>query len=415
MNWEYFVALAAVIAGLRQQLGEVVGWFRGLVFRRVRMSGGTASMVLRLLEGDKGASEPAYAYSSDYFVHPLGRRARIVYERRNKSGSRLVWCGRAPAWFSTSDKDAGFESSFTFVRGTINWDALLVRSAEFEDSFERESGRFKVVYHHGRTLGGEIAEQKKREADDSKSIVWGADSDRLLKWKPEDIGGRKHDTTIDDLALMPEIADVVREARQWHTSKNWYAERRLPWRRGFLFHGAPGTGKTTLARELAADMNVPIHVLDLASMSNEDLRGAWEEATSDAPCMVLLEDIDGVFQGRTNVATGGGMMSSGGLTFDCLLNCVDGVERADGVCLVITTNVPEAVDEALKRPGRVDRSVEFMALDFVRRLKLAEGILGVGAASTQIAHDTDGKSAAAVTEACCRVAVAERFAEGAYR
>lgn len=125
----------------------------------------------------------------------------------------------------------------------------------------------------------------------------------------------------------------------------------------------------------------------------------------------MLEDIDGVFQGRKNTAKSGGMMSSGGLTFDALLNCIDGVERADGVLLIVTTNHPDTVDPALMRAGRVDRVVTFGALDYARRVELARRILGAGEAADRIAIESGDVPAARFVEMCCRVAL-ERVFEG---
>jgi SpoVK/Ycf46/Vps4 family AAA+-type ATPase len=129
--------------------------------------------------------------------------------------------------------------------------------------------------------------------------------------------------------------------------------------------------------------------------------------TNETPCIALIEDIDAVFQGRDNLITDGGM---GGLTFDCLLNCIDGVERSDGVLLILTTNHVEAIDDALiKRPGRVDKVVEFGPLDFEGRLKLTRRILGDEESAVRVAEEGEGTSAAELQERCFRIAVQRRF------
>ena len=94
------------------------------------------------------------------------------------------------------------------------------------------------------------------------------------------------------------------------------------------------------------------------------------------PCVALFEDIDAVFEGRENKV-------GGHLTFDCLLNCIDGIERTDGVLLVITTNHLDRLDPALgvpsaqvsTRPGRIDRVLELHGLDDAGRLHLCKRIL----------------------------------------
>src|SRR5262249_17055432 len=151
-----------------------------------------------------------------------------------------------------------------------------------------------------------------------------------------------------NLIYPQRIKDLIREIELWRTSRQWYVDRGIPWKRGWLLYGPPGTGKTALARAFAEDLNMPIYVFNLAEMSNLELIKAWGEMKGNAPCRALIEDIDNVSQGRENVARKGGgllplMLASRNdnnnnnnneerksytpLTFDCLLNCLDGVER----------------------------------------------------------------------------------------
>lgn len=88
----------------------------------------------------------------------------------------------------------------------------------------------------------------------------------------------------------------------------------------------------------------------------------------EVPCIALIEDLDAVFHGRENIA-------GEYLTFDCLLNCLDGVERSDDVFLVVTTNHAETLDAALTRPGRLDRILELTNPDLDGRFKLCKRIL----------------------------------------
>jgi SpoVK/Ycf46/Vps4 family AAA+-type ATPase len=186
-------------------------------------------------------------------------------------------------------------------------------------------------------------------------------------------------------------------------------EKGIPWKRGWLLYGPPGTGKTALARAFAEDLNMPIYVFNLAEMSNHDLIQAWTEMQVNVPCIALIEDIDNVFHGRENVTRKGGLMSMlyaprkegddgkkgvaglTPLTFDCLLNCLDGVERADGVFTIISTNDIGKVDPALgqprklpdgtlefisTRPGRIDKAVELTFMESADKKRMAQRILG---------------------------------------
>ena len=137
---------------------------------------------------------------------------------------------------------------------------------------------------------------------------------------------------------------MVEEVRRWLKSEDWHKARGIPWRRGWLLHGGPGTGKTSLVRAIAEDFDLPVYVFDLATLFNNELQIEWQKMLSCVPCVALFEDIDAVFEGRENKV-------GGHLTFDCLLNCVDGIERTDGVLLVITTNHLDRLDAALGVPS----------------------------------------------------------------
>lgn len=434
LSWELLVVLAGAVAGAWGHIKSLTGWMSGLVMCQRRMDQSTCGLLLSYLAQGRAtaARAPAYESENHFYIRPLGRFGRIIFQNLCMSGSQVLGIGRCggrgwrPLWVAKAkDDEVGDQFPFLakFIRGTVDWDALLVAASEWEDREKakplKNSTRYRVVYHYGKSLGGEIAQQRREEEGKRTPTraysTWNAQcGDRLLRFQPEDIGAPPT-VSIDGLAVMPQLQPVIDRARRWFASQQWYQARKMPWRFGVLYHGLKGTGKTTLAREQAAEFGIPIHVLDLASMSNEDLRDAWTEAVDDAPCMVLVEDIDAVFRGRENVSPGGGLMASGGLTFDCLLNCVDGVERADGVMLVMTTNHPEHLDSALTRAGRIDWQVEFVPLDFERRLKVARAILGDSPDGDELAHkvaaDSPDVPATDFTKVCCDIALARMFGD----
>ena len=127
-----------------------------------------------------------------------------------------------------------------------------------------------------------------------------------------------------------------------------------------------------LAQALAEELTCR-YQYDLATSTTTNY-DAWARMLGSTPCMALFEDIDAVFRGRETLR--------GDLTFDCLLNCLDGIEQADGVLTVITTNHPEALDAALcgdicgtsvSRPGRIDRALAPYGVDAAGRHKPASG------------------------------------------
>src|SRR5262245_25038050 len=221
---------------------------------------------------------------------------------------------------------------------------------------------------------------------------------RLLGITPEQLGKAplSKGRALDNLIFPQRVKDLIHEIELWRTSRDWYTDKGISWKRGWLLYGPPGTGKTALARAFAEDLNMPIYVFNLAEMSNAELMKTWGEMQVNVPCIALMEDIDNVFHGRENVVRRSGLMPLmlptpkkegddtprnpfAPLTFDCRFNCLDGVERSDGIFTIVTTNDISKVDPALgqprklpdgtvefisTRPGRIDKAVE---LSFMER------------------------------------------------
>ena len=167
----------------------------------------------------------------------------------------------------------------------------------------------------------------------------------------------------------------------------WYANRGIPLRRGYLFHGPPGTGKTSLSFALAGVFGLDIYVISLLepTLTEEDLSALFNSLPRR--CVVLLEDIDtaGLSRGpdggpdavdgkadggarndwkvsdlaRELRKQGNDASDKKGISLSGLLNAIDGVASHEGRVLIMTTNKPETLDEALIRPGRVDLQVGF--------------------------------------------------------
>lgn len=340
-------------------------------------------------------SNPMYSASNRW----LSRQAAYacVFVSMPLHGSGRFSKNGIPLWYSCKNDSEGTSKEycfyFKFLRWTVNWHKLTQCAATFEDS--AMTHRFYVRWHHGAIGlpegGGPLDTDEGTEPDSPGCHTY-------LHYNEEDIKNPSPKLDLHQMVIGREQQRVIDEVQFWFRSREWYQERTIPWRRGYALTGPRGTGKTSLIRAIGEELNIPIHVFDIPSMTNADLRRAWSNATRTAPAIVLLEDFDNVFNGRENIAQGSLV------TFDCLLNCLDGVEKKDGILTFVTTNHPEKLDSALiGRRGRIDRVVEFTGLDDDGKRQISMRILGrelnVEGADTPSDYQ----------ERCIQEALSERF------
>jgi hypothetical protein len=370
-------------------------------------------------------------YGASYEHQRDGRYGLIPYEIYG-SRNMIFWNGWWPFLYSNeverkaranagkNNENSNSEASkvystITFLRGTLDVEEILrhacdrVNRAAWTAATAEEEAKSRFVIHYVPGRGKE--EDGNWDGWDNNGLPWYQQGHfRLLAHKPEQLGkGAMHaGSALANLIFPRRVKELIKEIELWRNNRQWYRDKGIPWKRGWLLYGPPGTGKTALARAFAEDLNLPIYVFILAEMGNHELMRAWTEMQVNVPCIALIEDIDNVFHGRENVARKHGLMplmltadrkddNKGErrpltpLTFDCLLNCLDGVERADGVFTIITTNDVTKVDPALgqprqavdgkvefisTRPGRIDKAVELTWMEPDDKKQMAQRILG---------------------------------------
>ena len=360
--------------------------------------------------------------------------------------------------------------NYSYIMYTPRWSKeyvdILDASAEFKSNKDEDEEVNKFVVKHVSGSGKGTANfliEKERSLKESTGEKADAATEAELadpfstlipvKWDKDNIGQLIYHNSLEMMSLNQELEDVLEEIQFWIDHQEWYEERGIPWKRGFLFYGKPGTGKTMFTRALAEKLNLPLLIFDLASMDSTEFRHAWSQLLPRR--IALFEDFDAVFHKRTP-------LHDNGLDFSTILNALDGADKKQGVLTIITTNHPEKLDFALggpidgvikktkagkfvivdkesnklvddggligystdeeaatalkfnggklpSRPGRVDRSVEFVPLDKPGRLKLALRIMKDPAWAEKMVELGANDSAAQLQERCFRTALEVLF------
>lgn len=198
-------------------------------------------------------------------------------------------------------------------------------------------------------------------------------------------------------AILADVEEYMSES-----TKIFYADHGIPYRRGYLFHGPPGCGKTSFCLALASKFNLDVYVLTLLDrdLNDTDLMSLLNQLPT--PCLLLLEDIDeaglsrkktfssGSKPRRSKSRRGQGVVEPPSntndelnsdddetqpktqVTLSGLLNAIDGVAAPEGHILIMTTNKPHELDDALVRAGRISVRIAFDNADRTQAAQIFE-------------------------------------------
>lgn len=387
-------------------LKQGFSYISSLIITSVEMDRDLTAAVISYSSSNKIRSPLGVKYYSGHnlYVHPKRATETVVMEVI-KNNMSLIKHGKGYALLFIKSNDISLKS----IRGCFDVEGYMLAAVEHYNSkikriesnygdkpvYKRTNSRFKMVrigHCENKFSNKNSGDENSKPVDPSpvrtnQEIVEliQAGIFRLLRWNQEDLVTKPEEgqTPFTGYPFPAKVHSAIKDLECWIKNEKWFRSRSIPWKRGWLLHGQPGTGKSTLTKAIGMAFDLPIFIFDLNGMTNEELTDKWDNMVlANTPCIVLIEDIDNVFHGRTYV--GAKTMNSPHLTFDCLLNCISGIKQSDGVCLIITTNHLDKVDSALgipnsdgvsSRPGRVDKVIELGLMESEQRIQLANHIL----------------------------------------
>jgi cell division protease FtsH len=224
---------------------------------------------------------------------------------------------------------------------------------------------------------------RQMQAGGTKAMSFGKSKARLLSPDEKKV-------TFADVAGVNEAKEELEEIIEFLKDPKKFQRLGGKIPKGVLLMGAPGTGKTLLAKAVAGEADAPFFSISgsdfvemFVGVGASRVRDLFEQGKKNAPCIIFIDEIDAV--GRHRGAGLGGGHDEREQTLNQLLVEMDGFESNEGVILISATNRPDVLDPALLRPGRFDRRIVVNPPDVRGR----EGILKVHTTEIPLASDVD--------------------------
>ncbi|TFY58608.1 hypothetical protein EVJ58_g6324 [Rhodofomes roseus] len=244
-------------------------------------------------------------------------------------------------------------------------------------SYARKSEYLYIrIFAFNHRILGELLDEARSEYKTAKEnviSVWASNS--MNNWINITSNPKR---TTDSIILDPGVKEMLLEdTREFLDSQSWYTARGIPFRRGYLLYGAPGSGKSSTIQSIAGALGLDVYIVTLSRAGLDD--NSLYELIGGLPkrCIALMEDVDAAFSkgitrslprsddsegdaGATEKPPLMELQDAGArVTLSGLLNALDGIGAQEGRLLFATTNNFSALDPALRRPGRMDVHVEF--------------------------------------------------------
>lgn len=242
------------------------------------------------------------------------------------SGTHIIWYKRRMLWINMTGGDANTLPKLSIQIPFAKLKTIKQILEEIKSEYQQAQNKLRIFHYSG-------------------------------GWSINLIESR----SMRKIMISPEIKNEIIEDISWFLrSEEWYRSKEIPYHRGYLFSGLPGTGKSSLAFGIAKYFNLPLYYLPISSIlgNTESLMNHVQPKS-----IVLIEDIDKaiITEEITKELPNSSFMLQRDLkaVIRTLLQILDGILAPSGCLFIITTNKKEAIDPVLLRPGRMDKKYEF--------------------------------------------------------
>jgi len=339
-----FNKLAETLTGHAIQLGKDLG---NMIIRSIKNK-------VMFTMTIKDSSEVYYAFQDWFYEnHEDKFQSVTVYNvPKNSDGQKVK--NSALNRYDTSGYSFDIGYSQDISTHMINYEGTFIQVTKNVINGNRQTGEKEVQQYtlvstskdKVKKMIEEIYSKYNQDHDQIKIFV----SDFFGEWR---MAKRLTGKSLDNIIMEDTLhAKLVGDLEEFDTDKEWYEQMNIPYKRGYLLHGPPGNGKTSLSIAMASQFKRNIYCLDVNKLKDDGaLRYAFSSLQANA--LLLIEDVDVAFHMSREMDT----KRKPQVTFACLLNCLDGVYYKEGLITVMTTNHVEKLDPALIRPGRMDLKV----------------------------------------------------------
>lgn len=308
-------------------------------------------------------TDPLYKYIDEYlgatYPHKF-RRVEVEIKDPNKwyteeewgedGSSRSVVAGTRPELKISHDNDyVIFWSKYRRITASKTKEKLEAAKGTY-DMFRRAytfSGLF--AKHSILTLLEQLRVEgvaKDKAAREAKKVISYKNHASHGNWNySTPIEGKTFDSIF-----LEQKKEIIADLDDFLAKKNLYAKFRVPFKRGYLFYGAPGNGKSATVLAIANYLKYDIYALNVTALYPESFRDCIEKIPPNS--IVLVEDIDGYYDKRKPI-------EQNKIAFSQFINALSGVEKKENILTIFTTNHVEKLDPALIRDGRCDKHIEF--------------------------------------------------------